>query len=188
MKEKNINSLRGDIPSVFLARMCPALGSQTWMCSYVQMSLFCPRGSLRQTAKSMLWQWVNPVHTEDSLITEHPIGLITQRTGAQWALANSAWLSSVQSSTVLFPRNYRNSTANWNWQPLLQVPQHNNDEIPIVERTWGSSGSSAIVTAAEEQKGRKKEREREERKREKEKKEKEREERKERKNKKEVKD
>lgn len=64
-------------------------------------------------------------------LTDYVVRLITDRTGAQWALANSAWLSSVPSTTSLF---HSNSTASWGQWPLLQVREHRNDEIPIVER------------------------------------------------------
>ena len=131
--------------------MCPAFDSWTWVNLYVKMILFWPWGSMRQAAKSMLWQWVNPVYTADSLITWQPIRLITDRTGTQWALANSAWLSSVLSTTPLF---HSNSTASWGQWPLLQVRKHRNDEIPIVERRLVSSGSSATATEVGGQKRR----------------------------------
>ena len=43
----------------------------------------------------------------------------------------TAWLSSVLSTTPLF---HSNSTASWGQWPLLQVREHRNDEISIVER------------------------------------------------------
>lgn len=92
--------------------MCPAVGSWTWVCGFIRANeLVLALRHHEAGCKVHAMTVSQSVYATDSLITRQPVGLITRRTVAQWALTNSSRLPSVQSTTPLFHRNSTTETG-----------------------------------------------------------------------------